>query len=955
MATLAQHFSVNPPSTLLGPSNCNYKTPSLQISKNSPIKPIKTQSLKEICRQESLKEAFRSLSSSFTVQNPPQFRLDDAYSLVLELCASEKCLKQGQQIHTHIAKSNAVGDRVFLSTKLVFMYGKCGSLLNAEQVFDRMSERSVFAWNAMIGAYVAKGEPFEALELYRVMRVYGVPLDARTLFCVVKACGKLKNLCNGSEIHALAIKLGLGDHVFIANSLMGMYAKCDALDVAIRLFHRMSGRKDVVLWNSIISAYITSGQFIEALRIFGEMLEAGLGPSTYTFVLALQACEDMSLGKVGMEIHATILKSNHHRHVYVANSMIVMYTRCGKIGEALRIFYAMDERDSISGSSMLSGFVQNGLYNEALEFCQEMQEAGLKPDQGSVVSLLAASARSGNLMCGMEIHAYALKSGLDTDLQVGNTLIDLYSKCSKTNYMDSVFQKIPKKDFICWITVIAGHAQNNCHLRVLELFREAQLEKEGVDKLMIGSILRACSGLKCISLAKEIHGYILRRQLSDLVLHNTFVDVYGGCGNIHYASRIFKLIEAKSIVSWTSMISCYVNNGFSNEALDLFLSLKETGIDLDSIALMSVLPAVANLSALWKGKEIHGFLIRKGFIPEGSIASSLVDMYARCGILDNSLRVFNCTRDKDLVLWTSMINAYGMHGHGKAAIDLFKQMKVENLVPDHVTFLALLYACSHSGLVDEGRKFYEAMKNEYQLEPWPEHYTSLVDLLGRANHLEEAFQIVERMHIEPTAEIWRALLGACRVHFNKKLGEIAAQKLLELDPESPRNYVLVYNVFAATGRWDDVAEVRMRMKGKQLKKDPACCWIEVGNQVHTFIARDRSHPQSDEIYEKLREIIELLEREGGYVAQTKFVLHNVEEKEKVKMLHGHSERLAIAYALLGTPEGTPIRITKNLRVCGDCHTFSKLVSKFFPRVIIVRDANRFHRFEGGICSCGDFW
>lgn len=310
-------------------------------------------------------------------------------------------MKQGQQIHTHIAKSNAVDDRVFLGTKLVFMYGKCGSLLNAEKVFDRMSERSVFPWNAMIGAYVAKGEPFEALELYRVMRVYGVPLDARMLFCVVKACGKLKNLCNGSEIHALAIKLGLGDHVFIANSLMGMYAKCDALDVAIRLFHRMSGRKDVVLWNSIISAYIASGQFIEALRIFGQMLQAGLSPSTYTFVMALQACEDMSLGKVGMEIHATILKFNHHRHVYVANSMIVMYTRCGKIGEALRIFYAMDKRDSISGSSMLSGFVQNGLYNEALEFCQEMQEAGLKPDHGSVVSLLAASARSGNLMCGV--------------------------------------------------------------------------------------------------------------------------------------------------------------------------------------------------------------------------------------------------------------------------------------------------------------------------------------------------------------------------------------------------------------------------------------------------------------------------------------------------------------------------------------------------------------------------
>ncbi|KAH7837569.1 hypothetical protein Vadar_015288 [Vaccinium darrowii] len=269
-----------------------------------------------------------------------------------------------------------------------------------------------------------------------------------------------------------------------------------------------------------------------------------------------------------------------------------------------------------------------------------------------------------------------------------------------------------------------------------------------------------------------------------------------------------------------------------------------------------------------------------------------------------------------------MINAYGMHGRGKAAVDLFKQMEDESLVPDHVTFLALLYACSHSGLVDEGRKFYEAMKNEYQLEPWPEHCTCLVDLLGRANHLEEAFQIVERMQTEPTAAIWRALLGACQTHSNKSLGEIAAQKLLELDPENPRNYVLTSNILAAKGRWDDVADIRMRMKEKQLKKDPACSWIEVGNKVHTFIARDRSHPQSYEIYEKLGQIIDILETEGGYVAQTEFVLHDVEEKEKVKMLHGHSERLAMAYALISTPEGTPIRITKNLRVCGDCHTFT---------------------------------
>ncbi|GFZ04772.1 tetratricopeptide repeat (TPR)-like superfamily protein [Actinidia rufa] len=541
MTVSIQQFLVNSPLTLLGHSNLKktQKKPPLQVSKFSQTS-VKPTSLKEICQQGSLKEAFLSLSS-FTGQHPPQFCLDEAYSLVLELCASKKCLSQGQQIHTHIVKSNAVDDLIFLSTKLVFMYGKCGTLLNAEEVFDRMPERTIFSWNAMIGAYVAN------------------------------ACGELKDLRYGTEIHGLAIKLGFFSNVFVVNSLMAMYTKCDVLNVAMVLFDKMSDGEDVVTWNSIISAYSANGQCMEALRSFREMLEAGLSPSTYTFVSALQACEDMPLGKVGMEIHAAVLKSNHLLDVYVANALLVMYIRC---------------------------------------------EAGQKPDQASVVSLLAASARLGNLLYGMEAHAYAVKNGLDSDLQVGNTLVDLYGKCSRMNYMDSVFQRLPNKDFISWTTFIAGLAQNNNHLRALEVFREAQIERIGVDVIMIGSILKACSGLKCISLVKEVHGHILRRGLSDVALDNTFVDAYGACGNVDYASHAFELIDVKNIVSWTSMITCYVHNRFPNEALDLFLSLKETGIELDSIAAISILSASASLSALRKGKEIHGFLVRKGFILE---------------------------------------------------------------------------------------------------------------------------------------------------------------------------------------------------------------------------------------------------------------------------------------------------------------------------------------------------
>ncbi|GKU86499.1 hypothetical protein SLEP1_g1015 [Rubroshorea leprosula] len=930
---------------------------STQVKISSfPQKPINAPSLKEICEQGSLKEAFQELTVSSCGQNLPDFYPDETYVPLLELCARKNALSQGRQIHAHLIKSFAVCESVFLGTKLVFMYGKCGSLEDAERVFDGMRQRTIFTWNAMIGAYVYNGEPSRALETYWQMRVLGVPLDACTFPGVLKASGVLKSIHFGAEIHGLAIKCGFDSTVFVANSLVAMYAKCDDLCAARGVFDRMPQQNDVVSWNSIIAAYSANGQSMGALRLFRAMQKAGLDTNTYTFVAALQACEDDSFRKQGMEIHAAILKSNHHFDVFVANALIAMYIRCGKMAEAAAIFDQLDEKDNVSWNSMLTGLVQNGMYTEALQFFHKFQDAGRKPDWVLVISIITACGRLGNLLNGKEMHAYTIKHGLDSDLLVGNTLIDMYSKSCCLSYMAYVFDEMPDKDFISWTTIIAGYAQNNFGKKASDLFREVQLRGMEVDAMMIGSILPVCSSLKCMSQVKEIHGHILRRGISDIVLQNTIIDVYGECGNMDYAVRMFESIEFKDVVSWTSMISAYVNNGFANEALQLFHLMNKTNVQLDSVALVTVLSAAASLSALKKGKEIHGIVVRKGFNVEGSLATSLVDMYSHCGMLENACKVFNAIFNKGLALWTSMINANGMHGRGRAAIDLFNKMEEEKIIPDHVTFLALLYACSHSGLTNEGRRVFELMRYKYQLEPWPEHYACLVDLLGRANQLEEACEFVKSMQAEPTAEVWCALLGACQVHSNSEVANLAARKLLELEPENPGHYVLISNVFAARGRWKDAEEVRMRMKGGGLKKNPGCSWIEVGNKVHTFMARDKSHPEYDEIYQKLAQITEILEKDGGYVAQTKFVLHNLlEENQKVKMLHGHSERLAIAYGLLKTPGQTSIRITKNLRVCSDCHTFCKLVSKFFKRDLIIRDANRFHHFQGGVCSCGDFW
>ncbi|XP_072974558.1 pentatricopeptide repeat-containing protein At3g63370, chloroplastic [Typha angustifolia] len=914
--------------------------------------PLRTNtSLKEICRQGSLRHAFLALTN-LAHKSPP---LQEDYASILELCAAQKAIFQGRQIHAHIITSGSLGDNGFLATKLLFMYGKCAHIAVAHILFEEMPQRTIFAWNALIGAYASNGQPAEAIECYQGMRASGLMPDACTFASVLKACGVIGDVYSGSEVHGLAVKLGFGSITFVANAMVGMYAKCGWWNSAMWLFERLDDGRDVVSWNSIITGCVQNGQFLKALILFREMHKDDIAMNSYTAVGVLQACAELALVRLGMEIHAALLKCNHIFEIYESNALIVMYSRCGRIDDAIKVFSEMDEKDNVSWNSVLSGYVQNGLYNEAIQFYHQMLKDGFKVDQVSIISVASALGHIGSLMNGMEVHAFAIKQGFDSDMQVGNTLMDMYAKCYLVGYAERVFHKMPSKDYISWTTIIAALAQNSRYSDALELFKEVQKDGMKVDAMMIGSILHVCSGLARLPLLKEIHGYTIRHGLLDIVLENTIIDIYGECGQVVQSIHIFERMNNKDVVTWTSMITCYISNGLLNEALSLFVDMQEANIEPDAVALVSILNAVAGLSSLMKGKEIHGFLIRRNLTTGGAISSSLVDMYARCGNIDNSLKIFNRVEYKDLVLWTTMINATGMHGRGKEAVDLFGGMQEMGLAPDHITFLALLYACSHSRLIHEGKRYLEMMRHKYGLEPWPEHYVCIVDLLGRSGRIDEAYEFINSMSLEPTAIVWCALLAACRNHRNHKIAEVAAQKLLDLEPENPGNYVLISNVFAAMRKWKDVKEVRSNMEERGLRKAPACSWIEVGNKVHSFIARDNSHEDSSAIHAKLAEITERLEKEGGYIADTRFVLHDVREEEKINMLHGHSERFAIAFGLINTPEGAPIRITKNLRVCGDCHEFTKLVSMIFKREVVVRDANRFHHFKEGSCSCGDFW
>ncbi|KAF3785699.1 Pentatricopeptide repeat-containing protein [Nymphaea thermarum] len=768
-----------------------------------------------LCKEGRFKDSFEAFDL-FLRKNGSSSHLDvDVLCCLLELCASRGALFQGKQLHGRIVSLHGNVMDSFLGTKLVFMYSKCGCLEDAQHLFDEMPARTVFTWNALIGGLVTYGQSVAALRLYGRMCQYGVLPDACTFACALKACGELKDVNCGRVVHGQAVKEGFGSSVFVLNALVSMYAKCDELDLACRVFDGISAERDVVSWNSIISANSQSGNSIEALRLFRVMQSDGVSMNSFTIVGILQACADLSLVRLGMEIHAKLVRLGLESSLYESNSLLVMYARCGKMGLASLVFRKMNNRDDISWNSILSGYVQNFMYCEALDFFREMLQNGQSPDNVSIISVLSACGRLGNLFHGMEAHAYAIKFGFGLDNPVGNTIVDMYTKCSRMDYADLVFYRMPEKDIISWTTIMAGYAQNFCCLATIKLFREVQMLGVTVDPLMLGSILLASSGLDKIHYVKQIHGYIFRHNLFDLVLANALLDTYGQMRNLRYALDVFKSIAEKDVVSWTSIISCYVHNGLPNEAFNLFHEMGEDGHEPDAVALISILSAAAALSTTNRGKEIHGYLLRRGFTIEGATGSALVDMYS-----------------------------------------------------------------SHSGLVQEGKAYFESMLSDHHLAPWPEHYACMVDLLGRNNHLNEAYNFIKDMAVEPTAAVWCALLGACRVYGNTEIGSLAAQKLLELEPEKPGNYVLVSNFYAAAGKGKDVEKVREKMRQRGLKKDPACSWIEVRNKMHSFIAGDKSHPQSEEIYAMLAEIKVKLEK-AGFMSQTKLVLHDVGEEEKL--------------------------------------------------------------------------
>lgn len=474
------------------------------------------------------------------------------------------------------------------------------------------------------------------------------------------------------------------------------------------------------------------------------------------------------------------------------------------------------------------------------------------------------------------------------------------------------------------------------------------------DDHIYPSATKSCGILSRCDIGKSVHSLVLKTGFVwDVFVGSSMVDMYAKCGAIGDARKLFDEMPERNVVCWSGMIYGYTQLGDCEEALTLFKQALVEGMDVNDFTFTSVVRACGSSTLLELGKQIHGLCFKTLFSSSCFVGSSLISFYSKCGVVEGAYRVFDEIPIRNIGMWNAMLIACAQHGHTEMVFHLFNEMESVGMKPNFITFLGVLYACSHTGLVKEG-KFYFKLMTKYGIDPGAQHYSSLVDLLARSGKLKEAISVIKEMPIEPTESVWGALLTGCRMHGDTELAAYAADRVFELGPVSPGLHVLLSNSYAAVGRYEDAAKARKMMKDQGIKKETGLSWVEEGNRVHTFASGDRSHPKTEDIYRKLEELWDQMEQ-AGYVADTSFVLQEVNGEEKNRTIRYHSERLAIAFGLISFPPEKPIRVMKNLRICGDCHIAIKFMSKCTTRIIIVRDNNRFHHFKDGKCSCGDYW
>ncbi|CAA7394476.1 unnamed protein product [Spirodela intermedia] len=728
----------------------------------------------------------------------------------------------------------------------------------------------------------------------------------------------------------------------------------------------------VVRWNRLIAGGARRDP-PAALPLYRGMLAAGSRPNHHTFPSLLIAAAALRHPLLPLLLHAHLLRLGLlHRHRHSTAALLHLYGKSSLPELAARLFHEIPRHclDPFHWTALVTSFSANGLLPQAFQAFSRMRNSGDGDGDAGAAPIAALVSSSGKLRHGQMLHALAIKQGLDGNVRMANTFVHMYARCGGAAAAGDCFRSIPPamRDVVSWNTVISGLTMNGENSSALAVFEEMLAAGEPPNRVTVVSVLKTAAQLGCRETSRQLRRYVLSRRPpaaaeDDVVVMTALVDMQARCGDVEMARETFDGIAGKNVVSWSAMIAGYEQASLPEEALSLFkLMMAEGGVNPNDVTFLSVISAAAAVGATRLAAAIHKLVASAGAGEDAGVFSALVDMYAKCGELLLARRLF---AERDLskmsyTSWTAMIGAEGIHGGGREALSLFQQMQEQGFRPNDVTFVNLISACGHAGLVEEGISCFEAMERDHGVSPNQKHYSCAVDLLGRAGRLQEAFELVEKMPMEADPPVWGSLLGACRIHGNTRLAKLVEGRILgSPNPWSSAGHlVLLANLYNRGGRREDAIRVRVGLKKSHLRKVPGRSFVAVGNAVYGFTAEDRSHEESELIYEELRALdIRVRARKPP---------PNQASSEEMVADGGefHSERLAIAFGILMSRRGggcavsggaEPMRITKNLRVCEDCHDWTKSVSVVIGRELVVRDSRRFHHFKNGLCSCGDYW
>ncbi|KAL0437163.1 UNVERIFIED_CONTAM: Pentatricopeptide repeat-containing protein [Sesamum radiatum] len=741
---------------------------------------------------------------------------------ILPLCATTPSLSATQQAHALAVIHGHLPFSVSISAALILSYATHHSHPSILQSLFSQAvpfSRSPFLHNTLIRACtILSTGPHKncvvdlGLFLYNdLLADTGFRPDDYTFPFVLKLCADSLHVLKGLEVHGRLIKAGFDEDVFVNNTLILFYGSCADLRGVEILFDEMPER-DLISWNIGIRVLSDNGYLLESVGLFKDMI------STSGF-----------MPNVGLD-----------GEIRVGNTLVDAYGKCGNIEALEGVFSEMAEINEVSWNSII-GFSYRGFSIKALDCFRAMISQHVKLNTVTIATMLPTLIDLDFFNMGKELHGFSVKKGLDSDIFVANALIDMYGKWRRFAEASNVFYKMHTRNIVSWNAMIGNLAQNGLELDAIELVREMQAHAEIPNSITLTNVLPACARLGSLRHGREIHGRSVRLMSAfDLFVSNALTDMYVKCGCLGLAQTVFN-ISLRDEVSYNILIIGYSQTSKCLNSINLFKEMEVVGLNHDGISYTGVLSACANISAIKEGKQIHAFAIRRLFHEHLFIANSLLDLYTKCGRIDTARKVFDRISKRDSASWNTLILGFAMIGEISTAIDLFEAMKVDGVKYDSVSYIAVLSACSHGGLVGKGKEYYDDMLAR-NIEPSEMHYACMVDLLGRSGLMEEAVQLINSISIKPGANIWGALLGASRLHGNVELGCWAAEHLLELKPDHPGYYVLLSNMYAEAGRWDEADRIRNLMNLRSVKKNPGCSWVQTQDEIHGFIAGERFDP-----------------------------------------------------------------------------------------------------------------